>query len=204
MKIKRPIPDELFLSDRNSLTRYLNRLVSKQQAASSLFLANLSLSNSNQSLRIRPTNRDTWNASESITTSGPASVLSTADIVVVVQSPLLPVQHASPIFKCRVVNTGRNRFLGFHSINPSDSLLVSFSGNTSLQAGSKEFRGHIDPNRLAATMKQIQMHHDQGHVRKEIMAGIWEPWQEVSLGAEEGADIPPVVLLCSRFVIMEA
>jgi hypothetical protein len=198
------LTDELSFSDRNSLTRYLNRLVSKQQAASSLFLANLSLSNSHQVSGSRATTIGMRDSVGPLATSGPASVFATADIVVAVQSPLLPVQHASPIFQCRVVNTGRNRSLGFHSINPSDSLLVSFSGNTSQQAGSRPLRGHIEPNRLAATMKQMQMHQERGHVAKEIMAGIWEPWQEVSLGSEDGADIPHVVLLCSRFVIMEA
>lgn len=53
-------------------------------------------------------------------------------------------------------------------------------------------------------MKQMKIHQERGHVPKEILAGIWEPWQEVALGSEDGADMPRVVLLCSRFVIMEA
>lgn len=122
-------------------------------------------------------------------------------MVVVVQTPLLPVQHASPLFRCRVVSVGHSRSVGFLSINPSDSLLVSFSGNATTEAGN--LRGHIDPNRLASTMKQMQLHQDQGYARKEVMAGIWEPSQEVSLGVEDGTDIPRVALLCSRFVIME-
>ncbi|GHJ87792.1 hypothetical protein NliqN6_4194 [Naganishia liquefaciens] len=186
--------------DRNSLTRYLTRLVSKQQAASSLFLANLSLSTSNQTSRSRATGAETPEASGSAQI-GPTSLFSTADIVVVVQYPLLPVQHTSPLFQCQVFSTGRNRSVRFLSVEVSDPILVSFSGNVT--SGTGNLRGHIEPNRLASTMKQMQMHDIKGHPRKEIMAGIWEPWQEVSLGVEDGVGMPRVVLLCSRFVIME-
>lgn len=106
------------------------------------------------------------------------------------------------MFECKVRTTGRNLSLSFQSIKPSDQLLISFSGNTS-QSGAG-LQGHIEPNRLAAIMKQIQMHDDPGRVPREILAGIWAPWHEVTLNDNDGDAVPEAVLLCSRFIIMEA
>ena len=123
-------------------------------------------------------------------------------MIVTVQKPLLPVQHASSIFECRVRSTSRNLSLSFQSINPADQLLMSFSGNTSSQSGAN-LQGNIEPSRLAKTMQQIQMRSEPGRVPKEIVAGIWAPWYEVTLDGSDEDVIPEVVLLCSRFVILE-
>lgn len=123
-------------------------------------------------------------------------------MVVTVREPLLPVQHASPIFECKVRSTSRNLSLSFQSIKPADQLLISFSGNTSGQSGAN-LQGNIEPNRLAKTMRQIQMRSEPGRVPREIVAGIWAPWHEVTLDGSDVDAIPEVVLLCSRFVIME-
>lgn len=52
-------------------------------------------------------------------------------------------------------------------------------------------------------MKQLYSHEEAGLKAKEIAAGIWQPWYEVALDNSDETGMPQVVLLCSRFVIME-
>lgn len=95
----------------------------------------------------------------------------------------------------------RNLSLSDQTNNSSDQLLISFNG--SAQSGTN-FQGSIEPNRLAKTMQQLQTRSEPGRASKEIVAGIWAPWHEVVLDASAGDAMPEAVLLCSRFVIMEA
>lgn len=63
----------------------------------------------------------------------------------------------------------------------------------------------IEPCRLAQTMKQLQADEETGRRSKDFTAGLWQPWYEVTLdgSSTDETAIPQVVLLCSRFVIME-
>ena len=184
--------------DRPSLAGRLAKLVAKQQAGLGLFHSNLS----QVSLQ-------------------PESVFNTADVVLTITTPLLPIVHEGPIFRCLVngINSSSSSSMIKEKFHPGLEVLVSFLPR-SKQIHGKTTKIGLDPVILAKIMKGRQQGRDhegdpfvspnkrkraEMKGEKTVVAGLWSPVELVSTSREGSEDMMSgkVVTMVSRYIILE-
>jgi hypothetical protein len=189
------------LSTTHTLSSRLQRLIQRQQASISLFHASIDNqgTSANRAAKL-----------EAMKTHHPSNILDTADVIVEVLSPVLPVRHAAPLFRVRLIKGDEpilnpmwtdsakdddDPFLVSSSTRstPSRSISSAFVSFAPASTGDKPPLSGVamllHPRQVADLLAT-----DQGRpaVRvqgdRRILAGLWKPWHEVRLGVGDMDD----------------